>query len=77
MATFWETASHSDSLHICSLCILTYCQLLSTLILGRDFGSDCISSRSLLIFYSNTPSLYTPMVKCSDILSDKSLGGLV
>ena len=26
---------------------------------------------------SNTPSLYTPMVKCSDILSDKSLGGLV
>ena len=29
--------------------------------------------------YSNTPSLYTPMVKCSYIyiLSDKSLGGLV
>ena len=27
--------------------------------------------------YSNTPCLYTPMVKCSDILSDKSLGGLV
>ena len=26
---------------------------------------------------SNTPSLYTSMVKCSDILCDKSLGGLV
>ena len=26
---------------------------------------------------SSTPSLYTPMVKCSDILSDKLLGGLV
>ena len=26
---------------------------------------------------SNTPCLYTPMVKCSDILSDKSLGELV
>ena len=29
------------------------------------------------IDHSNTPSLYTQMVKCSDILSDKSLGGLV
>ena len=26
---------------------------------------------------SNTPCLYTPMVKCGDILSDKSLGELV
>ena len=36
-----------------------------------------ITAREDLITYSNTPSLYTPMVKCSDILSDKSLGGLV
>ena len=32
---------------------------------------------SHIILNSNTPCLYTPMVKCSDILSDKSLGGLV
>ena len=32
---------------------------------------------SSFIEHSNTPSLYTPMVKCSDILNDKLLGGLV
>ena len=38
---------------ICSLCILTYCNLsyFRLWFLGRDFGSDCISSWSLITFY--------------------------
>ena len=35
------------------------------------------SSFEAFTINSNTPCLYTPMVKCSDILSDKSLGELV
>ena len=43
--------------NICSLCFLTYCNFsyFPLWFSGRDFGSDCISSWSLLIFYfSNT-----------------------
>ena len=51
MATFWETASHSDGLHICSLSILTYCQLLSSLILGRDFKALIASAPGHCLYF--------------------------
>ena len=43
MATFWEIAAHSVY-----LCFFVY---IFPTFLMRDFGSDCISLWSLLIFY--------------------------
>ena len=48
---------------------------------NRCSGNHAVSQASLIFpdavsSYSNTPSLYSPMVKSVDILSYKSLGGL-
>ena len=54
MATFWERAAHS--VYRMFSCILTYCNFSYFprwfFRGGGDFGSECIISRSLLIFYS-------------------------